>query len=288
MIAPIAPLIPPLLALVARAGRDIMGYYTAGFTISHKADKSPVTEADMRADALLCAGLTILTPGVPIVTEEQVALGRIPDIAGQQFWLVDPLDGTREFCSQTPEFTVNVALVQQGVPVFGVVGVPAESSLYWGGPGLGAFERNTDGIDRALTTRSAPLVPVATASRSHRDGKLGEAFLAELGVVQTLRVGSALKSVLIARGDADVQPRLSPVSEWDLAAGHALVSGAGGAVLGLDGQALQFGATPNFVCPYHVICSGALIAPVRAVLAAGSWQPSARPAAMADAPQPAQ
>ncbi len=265
------PLIEPLCALVAEANRVIMAVYATSFTITNKADNSPVTQADLAADALILGRLTALTPDIAIVTEEQVAAGLVPDISDGRFWLVDPLDGTREFCHRVPEFTVNIALVEQGVPVLGVVGVPATGSLYWGGPRLGAFRRLADGRETAIATRPKPDHWVAIASRSHRDGPAGEAFLAALAVSGTKRVGSALKLVRIAEGEADVQPRLSEVSEWDLAAGCALVIGAGGHVLGLDGQPLRFGAAPRFLCPHHVICSDAMKAPVLAVLAKGGW-----------------
>ncbi len=245
-----------------------MAVYGTGFAITTKADTSPVTQADLQADALILAGLAALTPDLPVITEEQVAAGHVADIGGGRFWLVDPLDGTKEFCARVPDFTVNLALIDKGRPVLGLVGVPATGEIYWGGPGVGAFCQPVDGGVRPIQTRPLPAQPIATASRSHRDGAQGEAFIARFGIQQTLRVGSALKLVLVARGDADLHPRFSTVSEWDLAAGHALVEGAGGAVVGLDGRPLQFGNAPHFICQHYVVCSGALRAGVVRALAA--------------------
>jgi 3'(2'), 5'-bisphosphate nucleotidase len=253
-----AALVPPVLA----AGAIEMRHYRSGVTVEAKADQSPVTIADREAEAVLVAAITAAMPTIPIIAEEAVPAGRMPAI-GPAFFLVDPLDGTREFIEQRGEFTVNIALVQQGVPVFGIVYAPATEELYV-----------TLAPDRAVMTKVAPregpvsiadldLAPIRTrrpdpsalvalASRSHSNAET-ETFLGRYRIAQRTNAGSSLKFCAIARGDADIYPRLGPTMEWDTAAGHAVLLAAGGAVTTLDGAPLRYGNTatglrnPNFV-----------------------------------------
>lgn len=237
-----------LCPLIRHAGGIVMSIYATDFVVEGKEDASPVTVADRLAEACIVEGLERLTPDVPVVAEEAVAAGSIPDV-GSVFWLVDPLDGTREFVSRNGEFTVNIALVVDGVPVLGAVLVPARGLLYTGGPGLGAWV-DDGGTKRPIRVRSAPPSGLTVvASRSHGDAAALESFLAGHTVSEVVAAGSSLKLCLVAEGRADVYPRLGRTMEWDIAAGQAVVTGAGGKVLILSGEPLAYGK-PGFVNPH--------------------------------------
>lgn len=254
MVDPLA-LLPELLALVARAGAVILDHYRepAGFGL--KADSSPVTAADHAAEAVIEEGLRTLTPDLPIVAEEAMAAGCVPTIdANARFWLVDPLDGTREFLSRNGEFTVNVGLIEAGRPILGIVAAPALARLWWGVAGHGAFRREQD-AEVAIHTRRPPADGlVAVASRSHRDPTT-DAWLASHRVRETVSAGSALKFCLVAEGRADVYPRFGRTMEWDTAAGQAVLEAAGGRVETQDGTRLRYGK-PGFVNPGFVAWGG--------------------------------
>lgn len=240
-----------LLPFVLEAGAIEMRHYRAGVAVESKADESPVTAADREAEVVLLQGLGVAAPGIPVVAEESVADGRIPDI-GARFFLVDPLDGTREFINKRDEFTVNVALVENGSPRFGIVYVPALGDLY---VTLGAAQAGHAKIGatspprtlaecgfRDIRTRTPdPAALVAVASRSHLTPET-ETFLGRYRVASRRDAGSSLKFCLIARGDADIYPRLGPTMAWDTAAGHAVLAAAGGSVSELDGRPLLYGA----------------------------------------------
>ncbi|MFN9194683.1 MAG: 3'(2'),5'-bisphosphate nucleotidase CysQ [Pseudomonadota bacterium] len=244
-------LLAPLEALVRRAGAEVMAAYAVPFAVERKADGSPVTAADRAAEAILAPGLAALLPGVPVVAEEAMSEPGAPPVApAGRFWLVDPLDGTREFVARNGEFTVNVALVDAGLPVLGAVLAPALDLLYLGVPGLGAW-RVAGGQRSALAARAVPPQGLSVAySRSHRDDRT-ERWLSAWPVADRIAVGSALKFGLLAAGQADVYPRLGPTMEWDTAAGHAVLAAAGGCVLDLQGQPLRYGKpgyrNPDFV-----------------------------------------
>lgn len=254
--------LPPLAAVEAlarRAGERVMAIYRTDFAVQGKADASPVTQADQQAEALILAGLRALTPDLPIVAEEAVAGGDVPALAGvRRFWLVDPLDGTREFVARNGEFTVNIALVQDGRPVLGVVLAPAlEGGRLWSGVvGAGAWVEDGAGR-RAVRCRAVPDEGwTVLASRSHGDAAALDAFLAAHPAGRRLarlgNAGSSLKLCLIAEGRADLYPRLGRTMAWDIAAGHAVLAAAGGSVRRLDGGApLAYGAAgfenPHFV-----------------------------------------
>ncbi|WP_306030701.1 3'(2'),5'-bisphosphate nucleotidase CysQ [Stappia sp. MMSF_3263] len=243
------PMTDDMLALrdlCLEAGQVLLECFHAGVTVESKADESPVTEADRRAEAVILAGLARLYPGIPVIAEEAMAGGRQPEI-GDRFFLVDPLDGTREFISGNGDFTVNIALVEKGVPVLGAVFAPLRGSFFAGALGVGAFEQafdqagNATGAVRPLKVRDRrDALPVAVASRSHRDAKTDD-LLKVLGVADTVSVGSSLKFCLVARGEADFYPRFGRTMEWDTAAGHAVLVAAGGHVRGLDGGPFAYG-----------------------------------------------
>jgi len=243
--------------LALAAAQEVMAVYAAPFAVSAKADDSPVTEADQRAEAVILRGLAGLEPGVPVVAEEAVAAGQGPvRIDGDTFWLVDPLDGTREFIARNGEFTVNIALIQQGRPVLGVVLAPAldgpQGWLYAGAEGLGAWQVRA-GQRQAIACRAVPPQGLTVvASRSHGDQAALQAYLAGRHVAALHSVGSSLKLCTIASGQADLYPRLGRTMEWDIAAGHAVLAAAGGRVTRLDnGQPLSYGK-PGFENPHFV------------------------------------
>lgn len=207
-----------------------MSVYAQDFTIRGKADQSPVTEADERAEQLIVRALEALTPNIPVVAEERVAAGAVPTF-GERFWLVDPLDGTKEFIQRNGQFTVNIALIEDGVPTLGVVLAPAvgeAGQLYSGEESLGAWLDDAQGC-RRIQCRPAPAEGLTVvASRSHGDEAALDAYLQPLPVAERISAGSSLKLCLVASGQADLYPRLGTTMEWDIAAGHAILRAAGG------------------------------------------------------------
>ncbi len=242
------------------AGRVIMKHYVNGCAVSHKNDLSPVTEADHAAEAILLAAIASVFPNVPVVAEEEVAAGHMPSTLGRRFLLVDPLDGTREFLQRNGDFTVNIGLIEDGVPVAGLVYAPARNQLF---VGAGAYaEEVTTTADhhldsrQAIKARVAGETRVAVCSRSH-DTPETKRFLHDNQISGHVSVGSSLKFCLIARGEADIYPRFSPTMEWDTAAGDAVLRASGGMTARLDGTPLIYGqgagkgvkgfANPHFV-----------------------------------------
>ncbi|MDE2371415.1 MAG: 3'(2'),5'-bisphosphate nucleotidase CysQ [Burkholderiales bacterium] len=243
-------LLASIEAIARAAGDVIMAVYGGGFEVRSKSDASPVTEADERAEALIVPALRALTPAWPVVAEEAAARGEAP-AAAAHFWLVDPLDGTREFVTRNGEFTVNIALIEQGLPVLGVVFVPAQDRLYGGAVGQGAWCVE-HGERRALRCRAAPADGATLAtSRSHGDEQALAQWLQGRAVGARLAAGSSLKFGLVAAGLADLYPRLGRTMEWDTAAGHAVLRAAGGEVVDLQGRVLRYGK-PGYENPHFV------------------------------------
>jgi 3'(2'), 5'-bisphosphate nucleotidase len=251
----------PVEALARQAGEWVMTVYATDFAVQGKADASPVTEADQGAEALILAGLRALTPDLPIVAEEAAAAGETPQVSSSgRFWLVDPLDGTREFVARNGEFTVNIALIENGVPLLGVVLAPAVGGpggcLYAGIVGQGAWIEDAAGR-RAIRCRHVPDAGLTVlASRSHGDAAALDAFLARYLAGRRVNsmgtAGSSLKLCLLAAGQADLYPRLGRTMEWDIAAGQAVLAAAGGSVRRADdGAALVYGK-PGFESPHFV------------------------------------
>jgi 3'(2'), 5'-bisphosphate nucleotidase len=251
-------LLAPLAGLVARAGAAVLAVSRDAMRVDGKADGSPVTDADLAADRIIAQGLAEIAPLVPVLSEERTHLAARP-YKGSVF-IVDPLDGTREFVAGRDEFTVNIALVTDGQPLLGIVGAPALGLIWRGLVGDGA-ERQAVGPDGRLqqpvpirTRRHpAPGAPwIATVSRSHGD-PLTDAFIAARPGAVRQPLGSAIKFCRVAEGDADVYPRLAPTSEWDVAAGHAVLTAAGGKVTDGKGGALRFGETRDgFLVPQFI------------------------------------
>jgi 3'(2'), 5'-bisphosphate nucleotidase len=241
-------LLPEIVALADRAGAVILEHYQGDVVVRAKADASPVTAADEAAEAVIVARLAELTPATPVIAEESVASGHVPEVDAGAFWLVDPLDGTKEFVNRKGEFTVNIALIEGREPILGVVLAPALRQAWWGARGKGASARDVEGHIRKIAARKAPSGGlVAIASRSHRDAET-QAFLDRAGITECISAGSSLKFCLIAEGRADVYPRFGPTMEWDTAAGHAVLRAAGGRVVTSDGQPLRY-TKPSFRNP---------------------------------------
>jgi len=236
--------------LAVRAGEVILEYYDGKIEVMHKDDESPVTLADVAAERVILDGLAELTPDIPAIAEEAVAAGKVPDVSGGPFWLVDPLDGTREFIGCNGEFTVNIALIEEGRPTLGVVHIPAKGLSCWtSGPGR-AQCRDAAGT-RAIAVREPDEAGyVVVASRSHRDARTDE-WLESMAVKSFAAAGSSLKFCLVAMGEADLYPRLGRTMEWDTAAGHAVLRAAGGSVRTLEGDDLRYGK-PGFENPFFV------------------------------------
>ncbi|RXF75380.1 3'(2'),5'-bisphosphate nucleotidase CysQ [Hansschlegelia zhihuaiae] len=244
-----AKLLAALAALAVEAGRAILDVYEGPEIASRaKDDRSPVTDADERAEAILISGLAALFPNMPVIAEEAASRDGTPEAAPETFLLVDPLDGTREFLARNGEFTVNVGLVDGGRPVLGCVFAPALGAIWLGAEGLGAKTARADlraepaqDAYRPIAVRPAPEAGLcAVASRSHADPATEE-FLASLKVANRRSAGSSLKFCLVAEGEADVYPRFGPTMEWDTAAGHAVLAAAGGVVLKPDGSEFGYG-----------------------------------------------
>jgi 3'(2'), 5'-bisphosphate nucleotidase len=221
------------------AGEAILELVRRGFDVEQKEDLSPVTEADRAAELAILAALARAAPGVPIVAEEEVAAGRIPAI-GDTYFLVDPLDGTKEFIRGGDDYTVNIGLIANGQPLLGAVFAPARGTLHAGLVGDGAWMEDGDGR-RAIRTRERGSEIAAVASKSHFNQPTADYLAQAVGECDYVAIGSSLKFCIVAEGKADIYPRLSPTSEWDTAAGHAVQLAAGGTVDGPDGNPLQYG-----------------------------------------------
>jgi 3'(2'), 5'-bisphosphate nucleotidase len=227
-------LLPDLVALADHAGTAIMEVYATDFKFETKDDLSPVTEADVAAEAIILKGLTQLTPDIPVIAEEQMAAGKSPDLNGDLYWLVDPLDGTKEFLNRNDEFTVNIGLIDGNKPVLGVVFAPALKASYWGAVGIGAWHRKEDGKN-PIEVRKTPSEGITViGSRRHGKGGELEEFLGSFTVAGNITAGSSLKFCLVASGEGDIYPRFGPTSEWDTAAGHAVLEAAGGRMTNPD------------------------------------------------------
>jgi len=244
-----------LLALAVRlaeqAGAAILAVRARGFAVEQKLDLSPVTEADRAAEAIIVAGLRAALPDVPVIAEEEVAAGKVtPASAASLCWLVDPLDGTKEFLAGRDEFTVNIALIRNGLTALGVVASPGTGELWAGIVGRGAWKSNADGRHSIEARLPPPEGLTVMASRSHSDHRLND-YLATLKVALIDYAGSSLKLCRIAEGTADLYPRLGRTMEWDIAAAQAVLEAAGGSVHTLDGEKLRYGK-PGWENPHFV------------------------------------
>jgi 3'(2'), 5'-bisphosphate nucleotidase len=235
-------LIPEIREIALRAGALILDVYRGDFEVRDKSDASPVTEADEAAESLILPALRAVTPGIPIIAEEEAAAGRIETIDGDYFWLVDPLDGTKEFVARRDEFTVNIALIERGVPVLGVVHAPALGTTYYGARPGSAMAESGAGPAHPIKVRPVPEDgAIVVSSRSHGNADKLKELTGKIRIAGHRTAGSSLKFCLIATGEADIYPRYGPTSEWDTAAGHAVLNAAGGSVRLLDGGEFVYG-----------------------------------------------
>lgn len=266
-------LIDDIIAISRRAGAAINRIYRQDFEVVQKEDASPLTQADLASHCLLRDALLALTPDIPFLSEESAALDYASRADWSEYWLVDPLDGTKEFIKRNGEFTVNIALVRDHEPVMGVVHVPVSGITYWGMTGAGAMRVDRNGHAQAISVRRpCPEPAVVVGSRSHANPRL-EQHLAALGSYELVSMGSSLKFCLVAEGKADFYPRLGPTSEWDTAAAHAVVTAAGGQVVTLDGQALRYNCKASLLNPEFLVIAD----PGRNWLALFSDYPPQRP-----------
>ncbi len=246
-------LLEPVTEIAVAAGQAIMEIYESDFAIEHKEDKSPLTAADNASHAVISSRLADLTPGIPVLSEE----GGLPSFEERggwdPYWLIDPLDGTKEFIKRNGEFTVNIALIEDHVPVLGVVAVPAKNIVYYGSRGAGAFKRAANGSLRPIHVSSLGDGPVrVVGSRSHASPELA-AYVEKLGEHELVSMGSSLKLCLVAEGAADIYPRLGLTSEWDTAAAQAVVESAGGKVINVDGNRLLYNNKEEILNPYFLV-----------------------------------
>ena len=245
-------LLEPITDLAIEAGNAILAVYATDFDVESKSDESPLTQADLASHNCIVAGLAALTPDIPIISEED----GLPefDVRGKwsRYWLIDPLDGTKEFVNRNGEFTVNIALIDNHRPIFGVVHVPVQDKTYIGCEGRGS-ELRADGETKSIAIGANSNQPVRiVGSRSHRGTSL-DAFLAKLSDHDMVAMGSSLKFCVVAEGGADLYPRLGLTSEWDTAAAQAVVEQAGGSVVTLDGKPMKYNTKEDILNPFFFV-----------------------------------
>lgn len=246
-------LIESLVRLAREADRAILEIYDTDFEVEDKRDESPLTQADMASHRTIVSGLRELTPEIPVMSEESADIDPAERREWQRFWLVDPLDGTKEFIKRNGEFTVNIALIEQGRPVLGVVTVPARGLAYHGSLDGGAWRREGDAPAQPIRVRQLGEGPaVAVASRSHKTPELQQ-YLDAMGEHTVRSIGSSLKFCLVAEGEADIYPRFGPTSEWDTAAAQAIVEAAGGHVVDVSGQPLRYNRGESVLNPSFLV-----------------------------------
>ena len=248
-------LLPELIGLSEEAGECILGFYrrqSEAVEVQYKENRTPLTEADMAAHHLIEAGLQRLTPGLPVLSEESEAIPFAERTRWGRYWLVDPLDGTKEFIKGNGEFTVNIALVEGHRAILGVIHGPVNGVTYYAGVGRGAYRRRRDAAPEPIRVR--PLQPgrfTVAGSRSHVS-RTFQRFLGNLGGCDVIPMGSSLKSCLVAEGSADVYPRFGPTCEWDTAAAQCVVEEAGGALVDTDMQPLRYNTKDSLLNPHFL------------------------------------
>lgn len=244
-----------VIAIAKTAGAAIMQIYATDFSVVKKDDQSPLTEADLAAHGVIVSALAKLTPQIPILSEESDAMSYATRREWQQYWLIDPLDGTREFVKRNGEFTVNIALIDGHKPVLGVVYAPVTELLYFAVANQGAYKQKKSAPAQQIQSKTLDLKqPIVAGSRSHSDEKM-QHFMHNLEkscavAPELISMGSSLKICLIAEGLADVYPRLGPTSEWDTAAGHCVLEAAGGDIVDLEGLSLRYNTKSSLLNPF--------------------------------------
>ena len=248
-------LLDAVISLAITAGEKILVVYGTNFRVNHKHDRSPVTAADRIANETIVAGLTALTPDIPTLSEEADAPAFSVRAPWKKLWLVDPLDGTREFVKRNGEFTVNIALIENGEPVLGVVYAPVGDTCYYATRGHGAFKKVGRGQPIAIRAKryQSDTQMIVTGSRSHNTGDELRHFLTQIGPHKYLPMGSALKSCLVAEGAADIYPRFGPTCEWDTAAAQCVVEEAGGRFTDMTLQPLRYNLRDTLLNPHFLV-----------------------------------
>jgi len=245
--------IEDIVQISVEAGKAILRVYEQDFEVVQKDDESPLTQADLASHRIICDALARLTPDIPVLSEESTEIDYSTRAQWRQYWLVDPLDGTREFVNRNGEFTVNIALIRDHDPILGVVHVPVSGVTYTGLVGNEARRQAADGSVRSIGIRLPCADPVVVVgSRSHANPRLME-FLGQIGDCELVSMGSSLKFCLLAEGKADFYPRLGPTSEWDTAAAHAVVLAAGGKIITLDGKPLRYNTKKSLLNPEFLV-----------------------------------
>jgi 3'(2'), 5'-bisphosphate nucleotidase len=250
-------LLTPVAAIARSAGERILEIYNSDFEVTAKSDASPLTAADLAAHRTIVTELQALTPAIPILSEESAAIDYAERRTWSRYWLVDPLDGTREFVKRNGEFTVNIALIDQHEPVLGVVLIPVQNRCYYAAEGVGAFCRDDAGPARAIRVTLPCGDPIrVVGSRSHASTEQHQ-FVERLGAHELIAIGSSLKFCLIAEGRADVYPRFGPTSEWDTAAAQCIVEQAGGRVVTLNDERLLYNCKESLLNPHFLVYADA-------------------------------
>lgn len=243
-------ILPEVIRVADEASDRVLHIYQSDFKVSYKEDESPITAADIASHEIIVRGLRNISRDIPILSEESVAAPWEERRHWRRFWLIDPIDGTRDFTQRTGEFTVNIAMIEDGVPVMGVVTAPALKEAFWGVKGEGAHKRDRTGLIHRIRVAEPGQVKRVVASKNHLNDET-RAFIDSLGEHQTVQAGSSLKFCRIAEGHADIYPRMGPTSEWDTGAAHAILRAAGGDVQSVDGLPLQYGKkdvlNPHFI-----------------------------------------
>ena len=250
-------LLDHVLGVAVAAGREILEVYQNPFEVDHKDDGSPLTMADRRAHEAIVAELRVLTPDIPVFSEESEREVLATRRQWRRFWLVDPLDGTREFVRRSGDFTVNIALVDNGSPILGVVHSPVKNTSYYAAPGVGAFRDDTASTGATIRIRSADMKNM-TMMKSHshaspETGRFHRNLENRVGKVNIVSMGSSLKICLVAEGTADIYPRLGPTCEWDTAAAHCILEVAGGSLIDARGRSLRYNK-PDILNPWFLAC----------------------------------
>jgi len=239
--------------LAIEAGNKILEIYESGdFGVDHKSDDSPLTKADLASHHVIVSGLEKLTPEIPILSEESASIPFEERQSWSKYWLVDPLDGTKEFIKKNGEFTVNIALIEQGKAVLSVVYVPVSEVNYSAAVGVGVFKKEGGKRSSIMVKRNSRFKPTVVGSRSHMSDEVKE-YLERLGQHELVSMGSSLKFCLVAEGKADLYPRLGLTSEWDTAAAQCIVEQAGGQVVTMDGKPLMYNTKDSLLNPYFMV-----------------------------------
>ena len=247
---PYSSLLADVIKIADEASEKVLRIYQSDFTVSYKEDESPITAADVASHEIIVKGLRSLSREIPILSEEGAQADWEERKQWRRFWLVDPIDGTKEFTQRSGEFTVNIALIEDGEPVMGVVTAPALKEAFWGVKGEGANKRDRTGRVYGIHVAEPQATKRVVASKNHLNDET-RAFIETLGAHKTIQAGSSLKFCRIAEGCADIYPRMGPTSEWDTAAAHAVLLAAGGDVHTVEGKPLQYGKE-DVLNPYFI------------------------------------